>query len=701
MLFLKRLRSFETPGVLRLSDIATVAALLPALTIMKLPMLVFAACILVLVIAGVRPKSIGLLAIALLGLAAIFFSLYGSFNAAGLSRLRVFVELLICLLGLAVALQRLTGVVNFYLLVSPALMLALSLFFLHSIGMLAYVIAAIYLFLLLLLWHRMRAPLAEAFRAASMLFALSLPVVVLLFIFFPRISFKHASFGFKGELAKRVGHDGQMWLDSRALLIPSRRIVMEVGFEKEVPADEDLYFRGTVLYQDVGDRWIMLPPALVPPSVPKIDRIHEFVGYKVTLYPHHQRWIYFLEMPLEAPEKTTFDADLAARIDIRVVEPLTYEGSSAPGSVIRALPRPMLVAQALTFDPQKNPRSLEAARRFERRFPVVQARALALSDFFRDRNLTYTLQPGPIDLEHSVDAFLFDVRRGYCVHFAAAFATMARMAGIPARIVTGYKADRTNSVKDYLVVREEDAHAWVELMIDGAWRRVEPTATAARIETPQPWIVAESGGGEAREGMEVSANVREDNRWEALNLYVMYVKYQIETWILEYSNFRQMQLFRDLKNNLRFLVQFVGVLFLLGVLSVWLFIWLRRFKSVDEIARLRQSVEARLAALSYRRRRGETLHGFWGSLRLDPLCDRLLGSVDRLYHRIVYAPQANARLRKTFKKRIRAFLQCSKHLPAAPARSLGNRSRSGGSRASGSSAGSRRKPARPENPPAP
>ncbi len=68
-------------------------------------------------------------------------------------------------------------------------------------------------------------------------------------------------------------------------------------------------------------------------------------------------------------------------------------------------------------------------------------RAQAVMDFFKAQSLTYTLKPDALDTNHTTDSFLFDKRRGYCVHFASSFVTMARMAGIPARMVTGYKAD--------------------------------------------------------------------------------------------------------------------------------------------------------------------------------------------------------------------------------------------------------------------
>src|SRR3546814_16083177 len=69
---------------------------------------------------------------------------------------------------------------------------------------------------------------------------------------------------------------------------------------------------------------------------------------------------------------------------------------------------------------------------------------------------------------------------------AGSFAYLMRAAGVPARIVTGYQGGEVNPVGNYLIVRQSDAHAWVEVWLEGrGWVRVAPTAAVApqRIES--------------------------------------------------------------------------------------------------------------------------------------------------------------------------------------------------------------------------
>ncbi len=71
-------------------------------------------------------------------------------------------------------------------------------------------------------------------------------------------------------------------------------------------------------------------------------------------------------------------------------------------------------------------------------------------------------------------------RLGFCGHFASAYASMMRAAGVPARVVTGYLGGAWNAVGGYYVVRQSAAHAWTEVWLVGrGWTRIDPTAVVA------------------------------------------------------------------------------------------------------------------------------------------------------------------------------------------------------------------------------
>src|SRR5690606_31386945 len=86
----------------------------------------------------------------------------------------------------------------------------------------------------------------------------------------------------------------------------------------------------------------------------------------------------------------------------------------------------------------------------------------------------------PLPGRHAVDEFLFDQKAGFCEHYSSAFAVLLGATGIPARGVTGYAGGYRNRFGDYWIIRQMDAHAWVEAWLDGrGWVRVDPTAAVA------------------------------------------------------------------------------------------------------------------------------------------------------------------------------------------------------------------------------
>lgn len=81
--------------------------------------------------------------------------------------------------------------------------------------------------------------------------------------------------------------------------------------------------------------------------------------------------------------------------------------------------------------------------------------------------------------------FLRNGLHGHCEYFATSLTLMLRSLGVPARYVIGYRAQERNPYGDYLVVRDRDAHAWVEVYLDGEWQVFDPTP-GAEMERTHP-----------------------------------------------------------------------------------------------------------------------------------------------------------------------------------------------------------------------
>ena len=119
----------------------------------------------------------------------------------------------------------------------------------------------------------------------------------------------------------------------------------------------------------------------------------------------------------------------------------------------------------------------------------------AILNYLGDESFTYTESPPPE--ARTLEGFLFDAKTGYCQQYSGAMALLLRMAGIPARVVTGFSTGATDTKTDEYVVRDFDAHSWVEVYYpDWGWITFDPTPAASPARS-QPADAASSGSGTA------------------------------------------------------------------------------------------------------------------------------------------------------------------------------------------------------------
>ncbi len=191
----------------------------------------------------------------------------------------------------------------------------------------------------------------------------------------------------------------------------------------------------------------------------------------------------------------TVDSFVGASIDPAVSQarlPTDRPNVSFPNAVVKALAQDILKRSSIEPDPAL-------------RLPSEDGRAARAIEGYLRREYAYTLEmrAAPIG-QDPIEWFLTVSKQGHCEYFASAMAAMCRSVGIPARLVTGYVAAEVSNAGMF-VVRESNAHAWVEAAVDGfpavakpgeptdpmtwhAWRTFDPTPPAdfARIHQPEP-----------------------------------------------------------------------------------------------------------------------------------------------------------------------------------------------------------------------
>jgi transglutaminase-like putative cysteine protease len=127
-------------------------------------------------------------------------------------------------------------------------------------------------------------------------------------------------------------------------------------------------------------------------------------------------------------------------------------------------------------------RVLALARDLTATEPTPYDRALAIERYLRQFPYTLELPAPPVDRD-LVDYFLFALRRGYCDYYASAMVVLARAAGLPARLVTGYATGTYDDAQGQVVVTQDQAHSWVDVYFPGyGWVEFEPTAGRSELE---------------------------------------------------------------------------------------------------------------------------------------------------------------------------------------------------------------------------
>jgi transglutaminase-like putative cysteine protease len=445
-----------------------------------------------------------------------------------------------------------------------------------------------------------KAPLA---RTARMI-AQGIPIAALLFVFFPRLA--GPLWGMPTDAGARTGLSERMAPGTIGALSLSDEVAFRVDFEGAPPPPLLRYWRGPVLARFDGEAWtpllLLRRGALVRPGARTID-------YTVTLEPHGQRWLFALEYPASMPSRTALDPVQGGGTDLAI---LTYDQQLLSRALITQAVRyaqrsslgesyPAIGSferrENLQLPPDRNPRTIEFARELRSRVGSDRAFIAAVLTRFHDEAYVYTLTPSLLG-DEPVDGFLFESKRGFCEHYASAFVVLLRAAGIPARVVTGYQGGEINPDGGYLIVRQSDAHAWAEALVDGAWKRFDPTAAVApsRIERgigaalplsePVPYL--------ARLDVTWLKNLR--LHWDAIN-------YQWQRGVVGFNLERQRDLLRDLGLGDARPWQIVAIA--AGVIAVWGAILLglarRRALRADPASALWSRTCRRLARAGLRR----------------------------------------------------------------------------------------------------
>jgi len=415
-------------------------------------------------------------------------------------------------------------------------------------------------------------------RLALGLLAQALPLMLLLFVFFPRLGPLWALPN--PNTQARTGLSDSMTPADVAELSKSDELVFTATFSGALPPRSQLYWRALTLEHFDGRRWSQAP-AVSRQNAAQWTPNGEPWEYSVIAQPSGRHWLFALDVARSEDGAVQQRRDFSLQSLQAIDQPMQYPVRSWP-AVLRDAEVPLnSLADSLQLPADGDPRSRAWARELQALNPSPEALVQALLKHFNREPYHYTLKPPPVGID-SIDEFLFRTRRGFCAHYAGAMTFVLRAAGIPARVVAGYQGGELNPRGNFLTVRQFDAHAWVEYWQAGqGWTSVDPTFAVAPERIEQGLEQALSGEQSFLADSPFSPLRYRQLAWlNQLRLGWDDLNYGWQRWVLGYQGAQQLQLlqrwFGRMDGQVLGLALVGGGGLLLGLLALYLFKpWLR------------------------------------------------------------------------------------------------------------------------------
>ena len=319
------------------------------------------------------------------------------------------------------------------------------------------------------------APLARSkFRLSATLLIQALPLTTVLFVAFPRLP---ASMLGIPDIGVPMESRHFLAMDGMEGLVSDPTPVFRVEFEGPIPDDSLLYWRGYTLSTYIEGDWL---PRYSHDTSNNNLSAGDSVNYIVTMEPYGERWLFTLDMPQASPPETTLLDDQTLALAEDLESPRRFSVTSALGYSLDASSQGRSIAYRHNLNLTRgNPRTRQLADQLAQGSQSDLDMVKAALDMLRSGDFSYSTAPLDHE-ENGVDTFLFETRSGFSTQYASAFAFLMRAAGVPCRVVIGYRGGELNPIGGYLIVRQSDAYAWNEVWIEGmGWVRVDPTAVVA------------------------------------------------------------------------------------------------------------------------------------------------------------------------------------------------------------------------------
>lgn len=496
---------------------------------------------------------------------------------------------------------------------------------------------------------------SQHFTSTLRLSFFSIPFMLILFILFPRIP--GPLWGLPADaFSANSGISEEMSPGSINQLISSSKIAFRVRFEQAPPIHSNLYWRGAVLTNYDGRTWRRDDsPSSASLNIHSESPAENKIRYTVTLEPHNLNWLFSLDHPLFNNSSFKINRESMLLRTTKVTNIIKYSVISDASAINRSLFVPER-KKYLQLPNRLNPKTLQfSSGMFKQAGYQATQYVSNVLQYFRQQDYRYTLSPPKLG-ENAMDDFLFNTRRGFCEHYASAFVTLMRAAGIPARIVVGYLGGEMNPIDDYMIVRQSDAHAWTEIWLNDHWLRIDPTAAVSpdRIEKG----IRSAGLEQDKLPLFLLSN----NAFLKQSMYFFdSLQNNWNQWVIGYNQKKQKDFLAHLglKNtDASNLILWLVLSMSFAALIVGAFVIRQQQKQSDPVQRYYLIFCKKLEKTGFPRRRNEAALEYQTRLCEQtpmPFTETDMTFILSAYRKLRYDKNPDAKLKKDFLKRVKAF----------------------------------------------
>ncbi len=349
---------------------------------------------------------------------------------------------------------------------------------------------------------------------------ISIPITIFLFFALPRTPYPF--FNFSGStLTARSGFSENVKLGTVSNIQEDNSIIFRANMEKI--DDEHLYWRGVTLEYFEGDEWSDIDTG----SIDKKIKVEGNTIYQtIYLEPYSGTYFFGLDKPVNVTgNRNIFKKDdftfytkdiLSNRVRYDVISILsdTIEEKIPQNSYYLQLP------ENISQDIKNLSLSLQGGNELD----TVKN----VENYLKNGDYRYSLKNLPTS-NKPVDEFLFDKKQGNCEYFATSMAIILRVNGIPSRVVAGYRGGVYNDLGNYYILRQSNAHLWVEAYIDNiGWIRFDPTTSLLSEEY-----------------------ISNSKKISKFSLFIDTINYYYNTLIINYDFEKQISLFNKIREGFK------------------------------------------------------------------------------------------------------------------------------------------------------